>query len=183
VLNLSFNQQFFYTRFGNPVTVEPTANGFVRPINAGAPLTTAGLDHYLRLDVSATEIYLGYTFVMARQTWVSAQPVVPLTPRHRFASVLAREFGKHFRTGIEASWTGKQVREDGSKTPSYLFMAAMMGWKFRHFDLILNGENLLDYRQTRTEKIVLGTVANPVFVPLWAPVDGRVINLAVVWRG
>lgn len=182
IINLSFNQQFFYTRFGNPVTVIATANGFLQPVNADAPLTTTGLDHYLRMTIKATEIYLGYTFVLARQEWVKAQPWVPLTPRHRFAGVLAHEFGEHFRTGFEASWTGQQVREDGSKTPSYLFLAGMMGWKFKHFDLILNGENLLNYRQTRAEKVVLGTLSHPVFVPLWAPVEGRVLNLAVVWR-
>jgi hypothetical protein len=181
-ISLSFNQQFFYTRFGNPVTTVRTASGFLRPINATAPLTTGGVDHYFRLDIFDTELYLGYTYVLAKQHWNAAQPYIPLTPRHRVTGVLAREFGKHFRTGIEASWTGKQTRSDGTKTQSYLFFAGMMGLRFGHFDFILNCENLLDFRQTRKEPVVLGTRQNPSFVPLWAPVDGRVVNFAVVYR-
>jgi iron complex outermembrane receptor protein/outer membrane receptor for ferrienterochelin and colicins len=45
--------------------------------------------------------------------------------------------------------------------------------------LVVNGENLFDYRQTRYEQIYTGTITNPVFKPLWAPIDGRVINLSL----
>ena len=48
--------------------------------------------------------------------------------------------------------------------------------------IALNGENLLDYRQTRREKVVQGSVDNPIFLDLWAPVEGRVVNLALTWR-
>lgn len=180
--SLTFNQQFFYTRFANPVTTARNAAGFFSPINADAPLTTGGADNYLRMNIWGTEVYFGYTYVLAKQHWVTQQIYVPLTPRHRAATVIARDFGTHFRTGIEASWTGKQVREDGTRTQSYLFAAAMIGYKFGHFDLILNGENLLDFRQTSKERVVLGPLNNPIFVPLWAPVDGRAINLALIYR-
>ena len=46
----------------------------------------------------------------------------------------------------------------------------------------LNGENLLDYRQTRREKVVLAPFDNPTFRELWAPVEGRVVNLSLTWR-
>lgn len=45
--------------------------------------------------------------------------------------------------------------------------------------MILNGENLLDYRQSRYEQLYTGSITNPRFKPLWAPIDGRVVNLAV----
>ena len=44
---------------------------------------------------------------------------------------------------------------------------------------MLNGENLLDYRQTRRERVVLPPTANPAFRELWAPVEGRVCNLSL----
>jgi hypothetical protein len=47
---------------------------------------------------------------------------------------------------------------------------------------ILNGESLLDYRQTRREAVVFGDRANPVFPELWAPVKGRVFNVSATWR-
>ena len=44
---------------------------------------------------------------------------------------------------------------------------------------VLNGENLFDYRQSRIEPIFTGSITNPSFKELWAPIDGRVINLAM----
>jgi hypothetical protein len=58
----------------------------------------------------------------------------------------------------------------------------MIEKKFKYFSFVLNGENLLDFRQTRVESIVSGTISNPVFSALWAPIDGRVINLSLVFR-
>jgi iron complex outermembrane receptor protein/outer membrane receptor for ferrienterochelin and colicins len=52
----------------------------------------------------------------------------------------------------------------------------------KHFSVVLNGENILDYRQSKEEVLYTGTITNPVFNPLWAPIDGRVINLSVKWH-
>lgn len=49
----------------------------------------------------------------------------------------------------------------------------------KKFNVVLNGENLLDYRQSKVESLYTGSITNPAFVPLWAPIDGRVINLSV----
>jgi iron complex outermembrane receptor protein/outer membrane receptor for ferrienterochelin and colicins len=69
---------------------------------------------------------------------------------------------------------------DASRTPAYLFIAAMVEKRFgKKWSVVLNGENLLDYRQSRVEPLYTGSITNPTFVPLWAPIDGRVINLSV----
>jgi quercetin dioxygenase-like cupin family protein len=63
---------------------------------------------------------------------------------------------------------------------AYLFIAAMVEKRFgKKWSVVLNGENLLDYRQSRVEPLYTGSITNPTFVPLWAPIDGRVINLSV----
>lgn len=182
-ISLNWNQQFFYTRLGQPVVSISNFSGETSWVNTSSPLTTKGVDHYLRLMFDETELYLGYTYQDARQNWNVSQPHVPLTPKHRAAGVLAIPLGKHFRTGLESAWTGRQTLEDGSKTVSFWFIAGMFGYHIGHFDIVLNGENLLDFRQTRHEQVVLPPYSNPTFKPLWAPVDGRIINLAVAWRG
>lgn len=179
---LSLNQQFFYTTVQGPFVTTPDADGNLAWSNADKPVTTRGVDNYLRLTYERVELYLGYTYALAKQTYDSAQPEVPLTPRHRAAGVLAVPLAKHWRTGIEASWNGRQVRDNGTRTPAYLFLAGMVGFHAGKLDLILNGENLLDYRQTRHERVVLPPLTQPAFVPLWAPVDGRVINLSATVR-
>ncbi len=62
----------------------------------------------------------------------------------------------------------------------YLFFASMVEYKFKkHCSVILNGENLLDYRQSKSEKLFTGSISNPRFNTLWAPIDGKVINLCL----
>ena len=88
-----------------------------------------------------------------------------------------------WKAGIEASFTGKQHRLDYTETPNYLFIAAMISKNFgEHFSLVLNCENLLDYRQSKKEPLFFGSITNPTFYPLWAPIDGRVVNISVKWK-
>lgn len=47
---------------------------------------------------------------------------------------------------------------------------------------VLNGENPLDFRQKKYGRIYDGTINNPLFHKLWAPIDGRVINLSIKWK-
>jgi iron complex outermembrane receptor protein/outer membrane receptor for ferrienterochelin and colicins len=64
-----------------------------------------------------------------------------------------------------------------------MFMAAMVERKLgKKISLVLNCENLLDYRQSKHEALYTGTITNPTFKPLWAPIDGRVINCSVRWK-
>ena len=59
-------------------------------------------------------------------------------------------------------------------------MALMIERKFgKKLSLVANCENLLDYRQTKQENIIIPPVNNPTFKQLWAPIDGRVVNLSV----
>jgi iron complex outermembrane receptor protein/outer membrane receptor for ferrienterochelin and colicins len=106
-----------------------------------------------------------------------------LTPRHRAASVISYEVEDKWRLGLEASYTGYQYREDYTKTPGYLFMAAMLEKKFdAKWSVVLNCENLLDERQSKYESLYTGSIANPVFKALWAPIDGRVMNVSVRFK-
>ena len=97
------------------------------------------------------------------------------------AFTLVRPFEEAgIKFGIEASLNGKQIRFNGTKTPGYLFAAAMIEKKINDkIKFVLNGENLFDYRQSRIEPLFTGSITNPQFHALWAPIDGRVINLAV----
>ena len=54
----------------------------------------------------------------------------------------------------------------------------MVRYDIKNVALVLNCENLFDYRQTKKETIVSGSISNPAFKQIWAPIDGRVINLS-----
>jgi len=96
--------------------------------------------------------------------------------------VAVQEFTEHWAAGVEASYTGQQFLLDGSTTPGYPIMALLVRYATGPWTVVLNGENVLDYRQTRREAVVLAPYANPEFRALWVPVEGRAVNLSVNWR-
>jgi outer membrane receptor for ferrienterochelin and colicins len=195
---LTINQSFFYTRLQNPLILPdggivggPGAGNYQPgrgPLtwqNASAPVSTKGLETYVRLRADETELYVGYVFTYARRLYDPANPNVELAARHKFAAVAVQEFSEHFGAGIEASYTGQQYLSDGTTTPGYPVVAALLRYRTGPWTVVLNAENVFDYRQTRRERVVLpvgGSLSSPVFRELWAPVEGRVVNLSLNWR-
>ena len=178
--SLFINQAFFLTRLQNPIVANEAASGNVFFSNASKSVVSKGSDTYAQLSVDEWEIYAGYTFTIAERKYLPQNQFVPLTPKNRFAFTLVKEIEEQWRFGLEGSATGRQHREDYSFTPGYVFLAAMVERKFgKHISLVLNGENLLDYRQSNVEPLFTGSLDNPNFNALWAPIDGRVLNLAL----
>ncbi|MFN8251149.1 MAG: TonB-dependent receptor [Ferruginibacter sp.] len=176
--HITVNQMFYITQISRPVIASYNSSGWYDLVNAANPLLTKGFETYVALNHDALEVYLGYTFTDAQKKYDPARPHVSLSAKNKFASVLAYEFTDHFRAGIEAAYTGKQYLDDNSTTSPYLFAAAMVRYDIKKISLVLNCENLFDYRQTRKENIVYGSNSNPSFKQIWAPIDGRVINLS-----
>ncbi len=179
---LFIDQTFFATQITDPLAVGLNAEGDLLLFNPGGTKLTRGIDNYIRLTQGNTELYLGYTFTLPESTANGRTSLVPYTPQHRAATTLGHEFGERWRAGVEASWSGEQERIDGTRTHDQLFMAAMVGYKSGRWNVVLNGENITDTRQTRWEEIVSESLSRPVFAPLWAPIDGRVINLSVLYH-
>ncbi len=188
-LNLNLNQAFFYTRLADPlVLLEQPSGGLPGPrpalawVNAPAPIVSQGLESYLRLRYDETELYLGYIYTDAKRQYNLLNPNVPLAARHKLATVLVQEIEGLFAVGLEASYTGRQHLDDGSDRPGYPVFALLLRYVTGPFTFVLNGENVLDYRQTRREPVAFGDLRNPNFAELWAPVEGRVVNLSVNWK-
>jgi iron complex outermembrane receptor protein/outer membrane receptor for ferrienterochelin and colicins len=174
------NQAFFLTQLNSPIIATELPFGTVIFKNENKPIISKGFDTYVQWNVEDWEIYAGYTFTIAERNYLQQNQFVPLTPKNRFATVIARELSEKFRLGLEGSYTGRQYRYDATKTPGYLFVAAMIGYNVNsHIGIVLNCENLLDYRQSKHESIYEGSIINPQFKPLWAPIDGRAVNLSV----
>jgi outer membrane receptor for ferrienterochelin and colicins len=178
---LFINHAFFLTQLNNPVVGKELSNGNVVFANESKPIITKGYDTYIKAVIDKWEIYAGYTLTIAERKYLAANQFVLLTPKHRFAFTLVRDFEEEgFRIGLEGSYTGAQHRTDFTKTPAYFFMAGMVEKKIgKHFSAVLNAENILDYRQSKIETLLTGSTANPSFKPLWAPIEGRVINVSL----
>ncbi|MDZ4807202.1 MAG: TonB-dependent receptor [Bacteroidota bacterium] len=174
------NHAFFLTQINKPVIATEQPTGTVSFSNTTKPVVTKGFDTYIQADLHGWELYAGFTFTIAERKYLQQNQFIPLTPKNRMAFTIVKEIGENWRIGLEGSYNGRQYRLDASKTPDYFFMAGLIERKFgKHISVVLNGENLLDYRQSKNEPLFTGTITHPSFVALWAPIDGRAINLAV----
>ncbi|MEI8111293.1 MAG: TonB-dependent receptor [Chitinophagia bacterium] len=184
--NLTFNQTFFYNRIDKPIILESLPTILFTPVyryeNQQEPLETAGFETYIAAHKNALELYLGYVYTNAKRKYNPAQPNLPLIARNKLATVIAYEFSNHFRAGVEASYTGKQFLDNGQSTTPYVFAALMMRYNIGKTSLVLNCENLFDYRQNKNNQVVFPPVNNPYFPEIWAPLDGRVVNLSLFFK-
>ena len=92
------------------------------------------------------------------------------------------ELSKNWSVGLENSLVAGQINQDYQPTKAYYIMAAMLKYSSGHLTAVLNGENLLNVRQSRYEPIFDGTIDNPQMRQLWAPIEGRILNLSITWK-
>ncbi len=178
--SLFINQAFFLTKLNNPIVATQQSDGHVYFSNQGSNITSKGFDTYIKGELAHWELYAGYTFTMVDRNYLSANKFMPLTPKNRMAFVVVYETSNDWRFGLEGSYNGSQYRYDYTKTPGYMFLAGIIAKNFGdRINLVLNCENLLDYRMSKVESLYTGTITNPQFKPLWAPIDGRVVNFSV----
>ncbi|QRA41337.1 TonB-dependent receptor plug domain-containing protein [Chryseobacterium cucumeris] len=177
------NQAFFLTNIYHPVIGNIGPENKVLFVNENKPVISKGFDTYVKGVFDEWELYLGYTFTIAKYTFLNNDQFIPLTPKHRLAMTIVKDFDGGWKFGIEDSFTGNQYRINHTMTPSYLFMAAMLSKELgKHITLVLNCENIFDYRQSKKEPLYSGTISSPTFNALWSPIDGRVVNLSFKWK-
>ncbi len=178
---LFINHAFFLTSITSPIVANTNILNQTYFYNENKSIDSKGFDTYIKLKLDELELYTGITYTIANRNYLATNKFIPYTPKVRLALTALKENEEiRLRYGVEASYNGKQYRDDYTKTPSYLFVAALIEKKFaKHFTMVLNCENLLDYRQSKQEALYTGTVSNPQFKTLWAPIDGRVVNLAI----
>lgn len=178
--DITFNQGFFLTQINQPLLlVNPATQLYSFYENASNPLISKGAESYVQLRKDELEVYFGYTYTNAERRYNAINKQLPLIARHKLASVIAYEFSDNFRAGIESAYTGKQYLDNGTTTQPYLFLAAMIRYNVGKLSFVLNGENLFDYRINKKQAVVFQPYTNPSFPEIWAPLDGRVINLSV----
>ena len=176
--DLTINQSFYITRIDDPLVAFIQPGGiFYR--NESKPILTRGFETWIQVAYEGLEAYIGYTLTDARKKYDPVHPWLSLSARNKIASIVSYEFSKRIRACIEASYIGKQYLDDGTQTPSFPIVAGMVRYDIGRLSFVLNGENLLDYRQTKKESIVIPPGTNPSFKQLWAPIDGRAVNLSM----
>lgn len=172
--SITFNQSFFATQINNPLALD-TFNF----VNKNKPIFTSGFESSVRLRWNELKIFIGYTYVDARRKYDTLQNFVPLTPQHKTVTTIVYEKENNWMVGLEGFYTSTMFRDLDTKTKDYFIIGLMVQKHFKHFSIIANCENVLDQRQTRFENIIIPPTDTPTFRKVYAPLDGRVFNIAL----
>lgn len=175
-VTLNTNTLFFYTQIQDPLMLVAAGFGyeFRQP---ESQIQTQGLELNLKWTYRDWKLFLGYTYadVDERQGGVSSQ--FPLVAKHRLNNVLMYEKHENFWIGLEGYYFSPQLLNDGQTGQSYWIVGLMSEKKLgENFSVFLNFENFLNTRQTAFDTIYTGSISNPQFRDIYAPVDGFVIN-------
>lgn len=175
-VGLSINQLFFYTRINNPILLtESTGNdlAYVQPVGN---LDTKGTETNVKITYHDFKLFIGYTFADVNQHTDNSTTAYPLVSKHRLNNVLMYEVEDKWKIGAEAYYFGSQKLNDGTTGKSYWTTGLMAEKLWERFSIFINFENLTDTRQTKFDTIYTGSITNPLFRDIYAPVDGMVIN-------
>ncbi len=180
-VSFSINHLFFYTRITDPLLLQPDGSNF-RFNNVTGHIDSRGMETNMKIGYSDFKLFLGYTFTMAELHQGNSKTENFLTPRHRLNSVLLYEVEEKWKVGLEAYYFSKQQLSDGKTGKSYWITGFMVEKLWEKISLYINFENFLDARQTRLDSIYTGSITNPAFRDIYAPLDGFVTNGGIKLR-
>ena len=180
-LGFTINQLFFYTRLNQPLvlTNSGAASEFV---NANGYMDTRGGETNVRLTYGDFKLFVGYTYADVNSHFDGHKEWFPLTARHRLNNVLMYEKDEKLKIGLEAYYFSPQRLNDGSMGKSYWIMGLMGEKVWEKFSLFANLENFTNTRQTKFDTIYTGSISNPTFRDVYAPLEGFVVNGGIKLR-
>lgn len=175
-VSFSINQLFFYTRIDHPILLTLLADGNLQYQQPPGDLNTKGIETNIKLTYNKFRLFLGYTLADVTQHTANNITNYPLVSKHRLNNVLMYEVEDQWKIGAEAYYFSRQTLNDVTTGKAYWTTGLMIEKLWPHFSLFINFENLTDRRQTKFDTIYTGSLTNPVFRDIYAPLDGFVIN-------
>ena len=160
--------------------------GRVELVNVSGPTRTAGAELLMRWNPEPFHVTGSYTFVRSTEQdpATGLRRVVPLTPRHQAGVVTMWEVEDVARVGVEVYYTGTQTLDDNpyrDVSKPYVHIGVLAERRFGAARVFVNAENLLGYRQTRYDPLVLPVrgLGGRWTTDVWGPLEGRVANIGV----
>jgi iron complex outermembrane receptor protein len=181
-LGLSINQLFFYTRVEHPIILTPLTNGNLQYLQPQGDLNTKGMETNVKLTYGDFKLFVGYTLADVSQHTGNTFSTYPLVSRNRLNNILIYEIEGKLKIGAEAYYFSSQRLNDGTTGRSYWTTGLMAEKIWERFSLFVNFENLIDTRQTKFGPIYTGSITDPVFKDIYAPLDGFVVNGGIKFK-
>lgn len=181
-MSFSINQLFFYTRIEKPILLTQLSNGNLQYQQPPGDLNTKGIETNVKLTYNQLKLFVGYTYADVMQHTGNLMQAYPLVSKHRLNNVLIYEAEGKLKVGIEAYYFSPQQLNDGTSGRGYWTAGLMAEKIWQRFSVFVNFENLTDTRQTKFGSIYTGSITNPVFRDIYAPLDGFVVNGGVKFK-
>lgn len=181
-VGLSINHLFFYTRLKRPLTLVQTITGDKEFLNADGSIDTKGMETNLKLVFHDFKLFLGYTYTDANTSASGNKSWLPLTAKHRLNNILMYEVEEKWKLGLEAYYFSKQKLNNGSFGKAYWITGFMAEKIWEKFSLFINFENFTDTRQSNFGPLYTGSIDEPQFTDIYAPVEGFIINGGIKLR-
>ncbi len=175
-VGFAINQLFFYTRINRPLVLSTATSGNYEFVNAGGHIDTKGIETNLRFTYNDFKLFIGYTYADVNSHFNNIKSWFPLTAKHRLNNVLMYEQEGKLKIGLEAYYFSPQRLSDGTTGKSYWISGLMAEKLWKKFSIFINFENITDTRQTKFDTIYTGSINDPTFRDIYAPVDGFVVN-------
>jgi outer membrane receptor for ferrienterochelin and colicins len=162
---------------GGPIVVLANVPGETR---------TWGTEALLRYHAEPWHVTATHTWTRATEpdAVTGGRREVPVTPRHQAGIVGMWEAEDRGRVGVEFYYTGQQSLDDNpyrSTSRPYLVVGLLAERRIGRARVFINGENLLDARQTRWHRLPLPDRSPELrwTTDAWAPLEGRSVNAGV----
>ena len=182
-LTLDLNVLLFYTKVKDPLTLVEESDGIFAYQQPVPYMDTRGTEINAVWRWNYLKFFLGYTNADVQEHGRQGSTEALLMPKERVNMVLVYEKEDDFRIGLESYYFSQQKLKNGSRSSDYWIFGLMTEKYFSDdFSLFINFENFSDTRQTRDGPIYSGSISNPQFVDIYAPLDGFVINGGIKLR-
>jgi iron complex outermembrane receptor protein len=175
-LTFNVNTLLFYTKVDKPLVLTPVSAGLYEFQQPDGFIDTKGIETNIKLTYDPFKLFVGYTLADVNNHYDGKVTTFPLVARHRLNNVLIFELEDNLRIGLEAYYFSPQELNDGTTGREFWIFGLMSEKIWEDFSVFLNFENFTDTRQTRFGPIYSGSISEPVFNDIYAPLDGFLIN-------
>lgn len=177
-----FNQLFFVTRLDHPLMLEPAGDEIFRMSNPDGFISSMGSETNAAFILDPLKLFFGYTHIDASQHHDGSVSRVPLNSPHQINAILMLEEHGSYRLGFEAYYYSPQKLTNATTGRGYTIFGIMGEKTWGMVTVFANFENIFDTRQTRYGPIYTGTRQNPEFRDIFAPLEGRYVNMGIKVR-
>jgi iron complex outermembrane receptor protein len=175
-LSININALLFYTQVKDPLSIVPTSTALFEFQQPNGFIDTKGIETNIKLTYGDFKIFTGYTLADVNQHYNGNKTTFPLVAQHRLNNVLMFEIEEKLKMGLEAYYFSPQKLNDGATGREYWLFGLMIEKIWEKFSIFINFENFGNTRQTKFDTIYTGSITNPTFRDIYAPVDGFVVN-------